>query len=817
MPELERVGQTSRNSIGGNQKGKRGKDMKTFKKVLASALAAAMVVTAFPVTNAEAATKAKLSTKKATIYVGQSKTIKVTLPKGAKITSVKTSKKAVATVKKSGKKVVVKAVKAGKATVTVKVTPKKGKATNLKATITVKNPTITMKGDAELLIGATTSCKATVKPSAKVAYKSSDDAIATVDANGSVKGVKAGTVTITATAKVGTKTVKATKNIVVKNGITELKAATPKKLTVKFAGALESVAKENFTLTDAKGAKVAIQKATLDETKTIVTIDLYSELTTATKYTVEAKIADATYTESLDFVKGAVAKIVAANQIVKAGTAQKVKYTVYDENGLDITDSTVVSFSSNVGINPTTGELNLTDGVLAYVTITYVNPTTGAEIKSETFTVTGSNSAATTIDAVTVGTATDTGATIAAWPKTATTTVAKNASGLKLFTQYANQYGDKIIATNGTDVSYESLDPTILIVDTKTGALTPIAEGAAQIKVTSGTVSQLFTITVVAPAAASKLVLDASSSVLKASMTNSSVNKASVKVNVQDQNGKNFNDDSASNNLTFTLTSGAGVLDEAANVGDTVSVTAGAAKTFTAAKAGTATFKVTSNKAGLNYVMVSITVYAADNTVVKYGLTGIKDLNIQDKYDEDTNTNDYKTTVEVKALNKDGFVVEADEVSGAAITVTKPDKTQVTLESGSDNFDTTTSNFSAVGAYSIVATKNSTTIATATINVKDTGVKPAVTIKKNSIDYTEIEGYSNNILDNFTTETGWTVTGVKFVSGNAAAIASASTATSSISRTGTDSVTLYNVVVVVRNTASSRTFDVATNQSITVK
>ena len=69
IPELERVGQTSRNSIGGNQKGKRGKDMKTFKKVLASALAAAMVVTAFPVTNAEAATAPKLSATKATLYV----------------------------------------------------------------------------------------------------------------------------------------------------------------------------------------------------------------------------------------------------------------------------------------------------------------------------------------------------------------------------------------------------------------------------------------------------------------------------------------------------------------------------------------------------------------------------------------------------------------------------------------------------------------------------------------------------------------------------------------------------------------------------
>ena len=783
--------------------------MKTFKKVLASALAAAMVVTAFPVTNAEAATKAKLSTKKATIYVGQSKTIKVTLPKGAKITSVKTSKKAVATVKKSGKKVVVKAVKAGKATVTVKVTPKKGKATNLKATITVKNPTITMKGDAELLIGATTSCKATVKPSTKVAYKSSDDAIATVDANGSVKGVKAGTVTITATAKVGTKTVKATKNIVVKNGITEFKAATPKKLTVKFAGALESVAKENFTLTDAKGAKVAIQKATLDETKTIVTIDLYSELTTATKYTVEAKIADTTYTESLDFVKGAVAKIVAANQIVKAGAAQKVKYTVYDENGLDITDSTVVSFSSNVTINATTGELTLADGVLAYVTITYVNPTTGAEIKSETFTVTGSNSAATAITAVTVA-----DATVTTWPKTVSTSVAKGASGMALYAQYVNQYDEKAISKNdGSDgVTFESLDPTVLIVDAKTGSLTALAEGTAQVKVTAGTVSQLFTITVVAPATASKLALDASS-VLKASMTNSSVNKASVKVNVLDQNGKNFNADSASNALTFTLTSGAGVLREATEVGAIVSVTAGVAQEFTAAKAGTATFKVTSNKAGLNYVMVSITVYAVDNTVVKYGLTGIKDLNIEAKYDSElAKTESYKTTVDVKALNKDGFVVEAEEVSGAAITVTKPDKTTANLTSGAENFDASTT-FNTVGAYSIVATKNGTTIATATINVKDTGVKPAVTIKKNSVSISDVR---TDFTTNFTTETGWTIDGIKFISGNNDAISTSNsgTGTTTLSKSGTGNVTLYNVVVVVSK--GGRTFDVATNQSITI-
>ena len=98
--------------------------MKTFKKVLASTLAAAMVVTALPVTSANAAAAPKLSATKATLYVGQSKAIKVTTPKAWKSVKVKatTSKKSVATVKTSKKKVTVKAVKAGTAKVTVKVT-----------------------------------------------------------------------------------------------------------------------------------------------------------------------------------------------------------------------------------------------------------------------------------------------------------------------------------------------------------------------------------------------------------------------------------------------------------------------------------------------------------------------------------------------------------------------------------------------------------------------------------------------------------------------------------------------------------------------
>ena len=66
-----------------------------MKKALAFALAAAMVVTAFPVTNAEAASTAKLSTTKVTVAAGtakkQTKSIKVTTPSTWKSVKVNVS------------------------------------------------------------------------------------------------------------------------------------------------------------------------------------------------------------------------------------------------------------------------------------------------------------------------------------------------------------------------------------------------------------------------------------------------------------------------------------------------------------------------------------------------------------------------------------------------------------------------------------------------------------------------------------------------------------------------------------------------------
>ena len=346
IPELERVGQTSRTSIGGNQKGKRGKDMKTFKKVLASALAAAMVVTAFPVANAEAASTAKLSATKATLYVGQSKTLKVTTPKTWKSVKVKatSSKKSVASVKKSGKKVTVKAVKAGTAKVTVKVTAKKGKKA-VKKTLTfkatVKNPSLTLKAADVVAVGTTEQITATVKPAnTKVTYTSDKTDIATVDEKGLVTGVKAGDVTITAKAGKTTKTVKMTvKDVILK----DVKQTTTTKLVATIAGNTANVKASDIVITNTNSkATYAVKSVSVDKSdKTQVTVETYVAMADGKDYTVA--LADVTKTFTATDGKITKAAISPASVVVPTpannsdgSNANDIVAKFTDANGVEI-------------------------------------------------------------------------------------------------------------------------------------------------------------------------------------------------------------------------------------------------------------------------------------------------------------------------------------------------------------------------------------------------------------------------------------------------------------------------------------------------
>ena len=307
--------------------------MKTFKKVLASTLAAAMVVTALPVTPANAAAAPKLSTTKAAVYVGQSKTIKVTTPKTWKSVKVKatTSKKSVAKVKASKKKVTVKAVKAGTAKVTVKVTGKKsGKAVKktLKATITVKNPALSVKAADIVAVGATEQITATVKPAnTKITYTSDNTDVATVDEKGLVTGVKAGDVTITVKAGKTTKTVKmAVKDVILK----DVKQTTTTKLVATIAGNTANVKASDIVITNTYSkANFAVKSVSVDsKDKTQVTIETYVAMNDGKDYTVT--LADVTKT-----ITATDGKIVAAT-ISPATVA--VPTPANDSNGNNVND-----------------------------------------------------------------------------------------------------------------------------------------------------------------------------------------------------------------------------------------------------------------------------------------------------------------------------------------------------------------------------------------------------------------------------------------------------------------------------------------------
>ena len=347
--------------------------MKTFKKVLASTLAAAMVVTALPVTPANAAAAPKLSTTKAAVYVGQSKTIKVTTPKTWKSVKVKatTSKKSVAKVKASKKKITVKAVKAGKAKVTVKVTGKKsGKAVKktLKATITVKNPSLTLTATStEVAVGAKETVKATVKPaSTKVTFSSSDDTIATVDATtGEVTGVKAGDVTITAKAGKTTKTVKMSVKTYIVKSVKQTKADTFEAVVL---GKTSDLKASDVTVSNkTTNAVYAVKSVAVDEKDaTKVTITTFTEFTDGATYvvTVAGTAVEVVVSD------GVVADVTVSPVQIPANTdGTEIKAQTVDKNGVVLKDFTTESKPNNVDFSlaTTQGYVNGTKLVLPVV------------------------------------------------------------------------------------------------------------------------------------------------------------------------------------------------------------------------------------------------------------------------------------------------------------------------------------------------------------------------------------------------------------------------------------------------------------------
>ena len=176
--------------------------------------------------------------------------------------------------------------------VTYKTSTKKSAKTKTKKltyTMKVAKVGVALSGNSVVAIGSTTKLTNTKKNSsrAKITYTSSDDSIATVAADGTVTGVKAGKATITAKITVGKDSAETTKDVEVKNVI--LDSVTPteaNKVVAIVKGNTKNLKKADFVVTGTETkATVAVTDISVDaKDATKVTLTLAAKLTDAKEY-----------------------------------------------------------------------------------------------------------------------------------------------------------------------------------------------------------------------------------------------------------------------------------------------------------------------------------------------------------------------------------------------------------------------------------------------------------------------------------------------------------------------------------------------------
>ena len=477
--------------------------MKSSKKVLAFALAAAMVVTAVPATNAQAASTAKLSAKKATVYSEGYKTVTVKTPKSWKSVKVTatSNKKSVAKVKKTAaKKIKVTGVKPGTAKVTVKVTYKTSTKKNAKAktkkltyTLKVAKASVALSGDSVVAVGSTTKLTNTKKNSsrAKITYTSSDDTIAKVDAaTGVVTGVKAGKATITAKLVIGKDTATATQEVEVKKAILKSADQTEyNKIEAVIVGDTKDIKPADVKITNtATKATVAVKSISAKKgAENTYVIETFTGMTDAKEYSVEYAGSTATFTAT----DNTVAKVALTKTEVPAGVKTPVQAVTKDAKGVvlgyfDLTNANSSKGQVTTALTITKGYVQGTDVYLPTVgdtmvaKITYHTGTFGTD-----GTETGKIEDTATITAVDPSTINyNYAVTIGKAPSWKASSFKAN-TAIKVGNQ-ENAYF-RITDENGNDVSdytvysVETADPTKLVVDATTLSSTGVGSNAVTI------------------------------------------------------------------------------------------------------------------------------------------------------------------------------------------------------------------------------------------------------------------------------------------------------------------------------------------------
>ena len=756
--------------------------MKSSKKVLAFALAAAMVVTAVPATNAQAASTAKLSAKKATVYSAGYKTVTVTTPKSWKSVKVTatSNKKSVATVKKTAaKKIKVTGVKPGTAKVTVKVTYKTSTKKNAKAktkkltyTMKVAKVGVALSGESVVAVGNTTKLTNTKKNSsrAKITYTSSDDSIATVAADGTVTGVKAGKATITAKITVGKDSAETTKDVEVKNHV--LSTVAQNKLTelkATVAGDTKNLKPTDFTVkNETTNVVYPVSKVTVDsKDASQVTLTLFSEAKDAATYDVTLDGITKTFVAS----DGKVASVAPNTLTVPYATETEIKLVSKDANGVIIDEVAYGKQDASKYDFTLTTNNGYVNGTKLY--LNKINDTATVEItyKSGKYDQNGKAEGNVTSGKLTI---------------TAVDQSAINNFDVRIDDSnksYDKAKDEKKIAAKDTKVAYfmiknadgkeisdyskysvVSSDPTTLMVGTnsninaKSVLVTGVKEGTAYLLIKKDDkVVGSVAVTVVAEKAVATLELD------KYSVTLSNVIRRPVDVNVtlKDQYGNDMTDAEAARIYVECLAKPGKAAGNHFTGNNTKKIT------FTAGDvAGNYTFKISyKNKDGKEIVAKTVSVAVKSTNAAKASSwnLNITNDNLDIKVDKDNKTSktvkaeiigsadgaDLYSLTDVSYVVKkaDGTVIYSDGVAGVAAKANGAFVNSngalsieaVTATTNGDGDPLLIKNLEA-GTYTVYAEgkdnvdSNVVPKITTTFTIKDTQAKATVDPKHNSVD-----------------------------------------------------------------------------------
>ena len=669
-------------------------------------------------------------------------------------------------------------------------TKKSAKAKTKKLTYTMKvaKASVALSGDSAVAVGNTTKLTTTKKASsrAKITYTSSDETIATVSEDGTVKGVKAGKATITAKLTIGKDTATATQEVEVKNYVLSTVAQNKlTELTATVTGDTKNLKATDFAIkSEATKVVYPVSKVSVDsKDASKVTLTLFSELKDAATYDVTLDGITKTFVAS----DGKVASIALDKATIPYATETEVKLVSKDANGVVVKELKYGETDSNYDFTINTNGNGYTNGSKLY--LNKVGDTATAEITYKTgkydqngkpegnigpnkVTITATAQSEVNNFAVRIDD------TAKKFDKAKDTNkIAVNETKVAMF---KIQNADNQEISDYSKYTFESSDKSVLMLaSNKVGtnnsiAITALKNGTAYILVKKDDkVVGSVAIDIVAERAVATLDVDKSAVTLSQDLTNDT---KKVNVTLKDQYGDKWAGDY---NLNVECLS-----TDAKNAqGNTLTVNAvnanAASKyfTFTAKTGKDVTFNATAEKGNYVYKIsykkdnkevaaktVSVAVKKADvNATVSAYRLDIDNSNVDMKVDNDNK----EKTINIQMIGvADG--VDKEVENDATFTVKKADGTKIFV--GNKNAETTThAAISATtgslvvkpviisggalavkqldaGTYTVIAEKNiveNGTTKTVTIStsftITDTQAKAEVEVKNNTVTGNTVE------------------------------------------------------------------------------